>query len=482
LSAATSPYFLLLRHEMRLYLRTGFLRASSLTFLIISQVLLHLIALAFTFIPAAAPGDAAAREGRLLMLASAMIGMLVFMVSRSLANAVQALYTRGDLDLLLASPVDRRALIGVRTGAIALSTGLEVAALVWPFANVFVLCGRLQWLKAYLLVPGMAMLATSIALVVTLAAFRTIGPRRTRITVQVLAVIVGFGFTLVAYLPMLAGRRQGPAPVSARMEVLAHQSAGFREIVVAPAQWLMAGYLPVIVFLIASATLFAFTIHMTGDRVVRALTTIAGSGTRVARRAGAAAMRFRRSFRSVVVLKELRLIARDPFLVAQILQQSLVALPAAMVLWRTKFGGDLPLAWLSVILLGATIAGALAWLTIVAEDAPDLLAAAPVSRAALIRAKLEAAMLPALPICLLPLPFLLSTHPWYAVCLTLCATGSALTSAMLNMRNPVARRRDSFKTRHRQGGFHGLLALLLVALWMALCLGLTWLGRLPGGG
>lgn len=482
MSVAASPYRLLLRHEMRLYLRTGFLRASSLTFLIISQVLLHLVALAFTFIPAPAPGDAAAQEGRLLLLASALIGMLVFMVSRSLANAVQVLYTRGDLDLLLASPVDQRALIGVRAGAIALSTGLEVAALLWPFANVFVLSGRLSWFKAYLLVPGMAMLATSIALVVTLAAFRIIGPRRTRITVQVLAVIVGFSFTLVAYLPMLAGRRQGPAPISARMDVLAHQSAGFREVLVAPAQWLMAGYLPVVVFLLASAALFAFTIHMTGDRVVRALTTIAGSSTRLVRRTGSAAMRFSSNFRSVVVLKELKLIARDPFLIAQILQQSLVALPAAMVLWRTKFGGELPLAWLSVILLGSTIAGGLAWLTVVAEDAPDLLAAAPVSRAALIRAKIEAALLPVLPICLLPLPFLLSRHPWYAVCLTLCALGASLTSAMLNMRNPVARRRDSFKTRHREGGFHGLLAILLVALWMALCLGLTWLGRLPGSG
>jgi ABC-2 type transport system permease protein len=311
---------------------------------------------------------------------------------------------------------------------------------------------------------------------VTLAAFRTIGPRRTRITVQVLAVLVGVAFTLVAYLPSIAGRRQAPGAFTTGMEMVAKQSTGFRDVLVAPVLWLTAGYLPLFVFVLASAALFAATIHLTGDRVVQALTAIAGNASRVARRAGTQVMRFRSSFRLVIVLKELKLIARDPFLIAQILQQSLVALPATFALWRVNHGAGLPLAWLSVILLGASIAGPLAWLTIAAEDAPDLLAAAPVSRGALMRAKIEAAMLPVLPICLAPLPFLLTTHAWFAVCLAVCAFGSALSAALLNMSNPVAKRRDSFKTRHQGNGLKGLLVLLLVAFWMALCMGLTWLG------
>ncbi len=173
------------------------------------------------------------------------------------------------------------------------------------------------------------------------------------------------------------------------------------------------------------------------------------------------------------------MIARDPFLISQILMQSLMVLPMAFGLWRMKFTA-LPLAWMSVIVLAAGLAAPLSWLTILAEDAPDLLASAPVTRAALVRAKLEAALLPVLPICVLPLFFLLGTHPWFGLCTAVCASGAALSSAVINMSNPVARRRDTFKTRHKGGGTSGILEALSMFLWLGVCALLLWIGRLLG--
>jgi hypothetical protein len=82
------------------------------------------------------------------------------MISRSLFSAVEALYTRGDMDLLSSSPLAPNAIISIRAAAIAATLTLEFAVLIWPFANVFVLTGMFAWSKAYILLPALAMLAT----------------------------------------------------------------------------------------------------------------------------------------------------------------------------------------------------------------------------------------------------------------------------------------------------------------------------------
>ena len=82
---------------------------TSLTFLIIAEILLHLVAVASAFalraasaygskgIPAALP---------LLLVTGGLAFTFIFMLSRSLNGIVQVLYTRADLDLLLTEDID----------------------------------------------------------------------------------------------------------------------------------------------------------------------------------------------------------------------------------------------------------------------------------------------------------------------------------------------------------------------------------------
>ncbi len=262
--------------------------------------------------------------------------------------------------------------------------------------------------------------------------------------------------------------------------MLVRNSGAYRELLVTPAQWVMQGFLPTVVFLVAATGLLVLSIQLTGNSIVTALTSITGGGTRRPRRASASTPQFRRSFRAVIVLKELRLIMRDPFIIAQILQQSLFALPAAFALWRARIA-DMPLSWAALIVLAAGLAAPLSWLTITAEDAPDLLASAPVSRGALIRAKLEAALLPVLPICVLPLLLLLRTHPWFGFSISFAATSAAFCAALINMSNPLTRRRDSFKTRHQGNGGRGFLEAASLIFWVFVGLGLAWAGNKVAG-
>ena len=58
--------------------------------------------------------------------------------------------------------------------------------------------------------------------------------------------------------------------------------------------------------------------------------------------------------------------------------------------------------WLAVVFLAGHLAGALAWLTVSTEEAPDLLATAPVRRRDVLWAKLQAALVPTAVIAAVP--------------------------------------------------------------------------------
>src|SRR4029077_3637360 len=85
--------------------------------------------------------------------------------------------------------------------------------------------------------------------------------------------------------------------------------------------------------------------------------------------------------------KEWTLLLRDPWLASQTLMQLLYLLPPALLLWRSFVDDSGALALIVPVLIMAAgqLAGGLAWLTISGEDAPDLVAAAPVSARGVVR-------------------------------------------------------------------------------------------------
>jgi ABC-2 type transport system permease protein len=92
-------------------------------------------------------------------------------------------------------------------------------------------------------------------------------------------------------------------------------------------------------------------------------------------------------------LKEWLLLRRDPWLVSQSLMQILYLVPPAFLLWRSWGEGGTAVVLVPVLVMAAgQLAGGLAWLAISGEDAPELVATAPVSAAEIFRAKIEAVM------------------------------------------------------------------------------------------
>jgi ABC-2 type transport system permease protein len=473
----------LMRHELRLYLRSGVLKSTSLTFLIIVEVLLHLLATAAALAVRAASAFAGAGIPAALPALLATAGLafcLLFMLSRSLNGIVQVLYTRGDLDLLLSSPLAPKSIIGVRVFTVALTVTLEVGMLAWPFANMFVLFGMVAWSKLYVLLPALAMFSTSLGIVLALTLFRLLGPRTTRLVGQVLAALIGMGIFLLSQLPNLMrhGPVRGPTNYNG-FGALLSADAGRLGAILVPGKLVLAGYGPTLLLALISAALLLLTVQVLSGHFMRAATAIGSMGSTRTRRTSTRPLRFRGSLRIVLIVKELRLIRRDPLLIMQLLQQSIYLLPTGFVLWRQSVAhsAGVPWFWLVIIFMCGTLATSLAWITVAAEDAPELLQSAPPTRAEVVRAKIEAALLPMAPLWALPLLVIGRSHLWFALCLGLCAFGCSVTNALLQIYKPPARR-DSFKTRGRGSPGKTFIEMGLILAWILVCALLTWIGLL----
>jgi ABC-2 type transport system permease protein len=102
----------------------------------------------------------------------------------------------------------------------------------------------------------------------------------------------------------------------------------------------------------------------------------------------------RRSPARVLRQKEWTLLVRDPWLISQTLMQILYLLPPAVLLWVTfRSGSGSYVVLIPVVVMAAgQLAGGLAWLSISGEDAPDMVASAPITAGRILRAKIEAVM------------------------------------------------------------------------------------------
>ena len=92
------------------------------------------------------------------------------------------------------------------------------------------------------------------------------------------------------------------------------------------------------------------------------------------------AFRKRLSPRGALRRKEWMLLRRDPWLMSQTLMQMLYLVPPALdaVAWLRPGASALPLVVPVLVMAAGQLAGGLAWLAISGEDAPDLVATAPV--------------------------------------------------------------------------------------------------------
>ncbi|HEY3622162.1 MAG TPA: hypothetical protein VGL12_07145, partial [Roseiarcus sp.] len=211
---------------------------------------------------------------------------------------------------------------------------------------------------------------------------------------------------------------------------------------------------------------FALACVLFGERFARAAIASAGAPAY----AGVAARgtsRFGASAGTALRIKERRVVWRDPWLMSQLILQAAYTTPLAVILWRGGGAtGTVGVAFTpALVVIAAQLAGALSWIALSGEDAPDFLTTAPLSRTVIERAKIAAIGQPIALILALPLAALAFASPWAGFCALLFGAGAIASSALVNLWRQAPSRRGLVLRRHSQSKLVGMMEHLVSILW-----------------
>ena len=423
------------RHELRLAWRDwiGMLTAGGRTrtrtlaiALVILAAIMHIVA--YSMVARFATVALTPDKTTLVVVSGSAFLSWALMLSQAMESVTRAFYTRADLDLLLSSPIASARAFAVRIAAIAVSVTAMAALLASPFINVLAFYGGARWLLAYAAVAALAAAAVAIAALATTALFRTIGARRTRLVAQIVAAVIGAGF--VIGLQFAAIVSQGTLSrftllTSAPIVAIAPDESS---LIWWPARALLGEPAAVAGLAVACILLLVVAIEIVAPRFADCVVAAAGVVPDANPQRGRE-VRFRRaSPQAMLRRKEWTLLRRDPWLMSQTLMQLLYLLPPAFLLWRGFGGaGASQILLIPVLVMAAgQLAGGLAWLAISGEDAPELVATAPLTHGSILRAKIEAVMGSIL---LVFAPFIGALALLSPFCALVAATGIAVAAA-----------------------------------------------------
>lgn len=393
-----------------------------------------------------------------------MVGSL--MLSQTLASAAESLYQRGDLDLLFSSPVDPRRTLTVRFLAMALNVFLAFAILVSPLFLPVALIGHPRWLGAYGVLAALALTSSALGLVLAMALFRAIGPRRTRAVAQALAAVIGAGFFLATQLRnILGGHRSGSVWNEAMS--LARDP---RFVLPPGADWPLRAIVgetgPLVAMLGGAIVLFFGVSASLGRRFARDAAVASGADTANVRHRHRP-MRFSSGAYAATLRKELRLLWRDTALISQVLLRVLYLMPLGFLLIQNAGMRQsllLPGGAAGLTFLSGQVAGSLAWITISAEEAPGLLVSAPTPGWTFLAAKLTAAFTPLAALLIPLLAALTVLSPVTGLAATVGCAAAAVAAGLINVWYQKPGKRAEFRRRRGSSWFATLAEAIITAL------------------
>lgn len=443
------------RHELRLAWRewlammTGGRRRRRRAIaigLILFVALMHIPAWAVVgrFSDLTAPLD----KSSLIVITSTILMAWTLMLSQAIESVTRVFYARADLDLIMSSPASLANVFAVRIAAIALAVTAMALLFSTPFVDVLVIGGGARWLAAFGVVAALGLSAAAVAIAITIVLFRLIGPARTRLIAQILAAVIGAGFVIA--LQIAAIMSYGTL---SRFAVLTSDAAAAYvpdtdSILWWPARAAIGDIEALLLLLALGLVLLGGVMAMFSGRFADTAIDAAAQGASTRRRARTRGFH-PASRQQSLRRKEFVLLARDPWLMSQTLMQLLYLLPPALLLWRSFADSSLAIILITpvVVMAAGQLAGGLAWLTISGEDAPDLVATAPLPPARVIRAKIEVVLV-AISVIFMPMIAALAlASPWQAAVTAACVALGAASAIAIQLWFRVQAKRSQFRRR-----------------------------------
>lgn len=395
--------------------------------------------------------------------------IFTLMLSQAILLSIGAFFDRGDLDLVLSSPVPPRNVFIVRGLGIAVSSVAIYAALLTPFAHVGLFTGKLSLLAIYPALAGLALLAAAIGMGLTIVLVRALGARRARTVAQLLGAFVGAAFFLTMQLGNLVSHQQTGRWFSAVVRNASDDGVlGSTSPLWLPFDAMLGQPIALFVVVALGAVSFMLIVTSMARRFLDGTQEAVGSNVTPMVETALEPARFRGPLTRAVLVKEWKLIGRDPQLIANTLLQVLYLLPLVFVWARQTSATTVILP--ALVMAAATLAAGLAWLTVAAEDAPSLLASAPVDVGLLLRAKLVAAVLPVWALMAPVALALLALRPAEAMALVVGVAGATVAVSTIQIALPQRGSRRDMRRRAKGNALASVMELTTTAGWTAM----TW--------
>jgi ABC-2 type transport system permease protein len=429
--------------------------------------------------------DAAPDKAILITISASILLSWLLMVSQAMESTTRAFYSRSDLDLILASPTAVEKVFAVRIVTVALSMAMLALPLAAPFINVLVALGGWHWLGAYGLIVAMGAAAAALAVGLTVALFRVIGPKRTRLVAQVVAAVIGAAFVIGLQVAAILsyGTLSRVSILQSKTVLALAPDAG--SVLWWPARAALGEPAALAGVLGVSFALLAAAIVIVSPRFGEYAVAAAGAGSSAVNQARRSAGFLPMSPRRALRRKEWILLRRDPWLISQTLMQMLYLIPPAVLLWRSFDNGHGAYQLLVPVLVMAAgqLAGGLAWLAISGEDAPDLVASAPVPARFIVRAKIEA-VLGVLAVVFAPLVAVLAyASLWHAFVTSAGIVVAAVAATSIQLWFRTQAKRSQFRRRQvssRVATFAEAFSSIGWAATAAVAAANVWLAIAPG--
>jgi ABC-2 type transport system permease protein len=452
----------LIRHDLRLAgrdLRAASRRQRRTVGAVLLAVVVLLHPLGFAMAPMLARLHDADRARALLVGSFALTGAFALFLSKAISEATDALFQRGDLDLLLSSPLPMRRVLTSRLLAIAVNAGFLPLLLVVPLVNGMVLRGEFAWIGVYPVLASLSLVAAAAGAGITFGLLATIGPRWTRLAARALATLFGAlsFFATQARLVVPDGPRArlwdallpGAAPAGPQWW---------------PARAAMGDPWPVLalaaIAVAAVAAVSAALGQAYGAGVMRNLAV-----PRRPRAAGVA-RRFADAPFAALLRKEARLLLRHPGLGAQLFYQFIFLVPGALALMN--IGDAARPATAGVVFLTAMMTGRITRVVVAgpfeADQAAALALGSPTARGLVLRAKLVVTVAALAVVGGLPIVAIgLKLAPAFPAAL-IAGTAAAATRMWLAIGQPAQARPRALRQRV-QASTDGLLGAMLDIGW-----------------
>jgi len=355
------------------------------------------------------------------------------MLSQALEQVTRLFYGRGDLDLLKSSPVSLRRVLGLRVLSVATSTCTMTVFVAGPFINVLAVLGGARWLSGYGVAIAGGLAASGIALVLTSALFDLMGARRTRLAAQIVAAVIGSAFIIAIQVVAIVSIGTMSQTAFFHSETVLAHAPDADSLLWLPARAILGDAVALTVVLVIGGAMFMVPVLLLAGRLGDYALAAASADVALGRgnRVGFTSI-FLGRFRATSAARLLRrkewvLLLRDPWLASQSLMQLLYLIPPAIFLWRSYGAAQGALIVLAPVLTMAAgqLGGGLAWLAVSGEDAPDLIASAPITERRMILAKIQSVLLA---IMLVFTPFLVAMAAQSIEIAAIVAVGIALAS------------------------------------------------------